>query len=128
MSNPTIKILVVEDDPDLGLMIKMMLEFKKYSVIHLLRADDIENIFANNHINLVITDMLLSGTNGTDICRQLKKDPALSHIPVIMISAHPNAHEISMQAGADAFIAKPFEMNDLLNAVAGYLQKSKTVN
>ena len=67
-------------------------------------------------------DMLLSGMNGTEICARLKQDPSLSHIPVIMISAHPNAKEICLDAGAEDFISKPFDMKDLLSRVSRFVQ------
>ena len=108
------RILVVDDDPDIGTMIKMMLEYKGYQVTVSDRADQAEEILAGNDVDLVIMDMLLSGANGTDVCSLIKKGSKTSHIPVIMISAHPNAREICLKAGADAFISKPFDMQDLL--------------
>jgi DNA-binding response OmpR family regulator len=107
-------ILVLDDDPDIGTMIKMMLEYKGYTVTVTDRAEQAEQALRNNHIDLIIMDMLLSGVNGTDLCADLKKDSSTSHIPVMMISAHPNAKEICLQAGADEFISKPFDMQDIL--------------
>jgi CheY-like chemotaxis protein len=54
--------------------------------------------------------MLLSGRNGIDICEALKSNPAVAVIPLIMMSAHPDAKQICQAAGADDFIAKPFEV------------------
>jgi DNA-binding response OmpR family regulator len=62
-------------------------------------------------------DMLLSGTNGTDLCVELKQNKSTSHIPIMMISAHPNAKEICLGAGADEFISKPFDMQDILSKI-----------
>lgn len=110
-------ILVLDDDPDIGTMIKMMLEYKGYSVTVSDRAEHIAEIVHNNHIDLIIMDMLLSGTNGTDVCAELKQNKTTSHIPVMMISAHPNAKEICLNAGADEFISKPFDMHDILSKI-----------
>jgi DNA-binding response OmpR family regulator len=110
-------ILVLDDDPDIGTMIKMMLEYKGYSVTLSDRAEQVEEILDNNNIDLIIMDMLLSGTNGTDLCAQLKQNTATSGIPVMMISAHPNAKEICLTAGADEFISKPFDMQDILSKI-----------
>ena|SRR5215469_6547615 len=107
-------ILVLDDDPDIGTMIKMMLEYKGYKVTVSERADQAAEILHHNGIQLIIMDMLLSGVNGTDLCSELKKNDSTSHIPVIMISAHPNAKEICLAAGADEFISKPFDMQDIL--------------
>ena len=111
------KILVLDDDPDIGTMIKMMLEYKGYNVVVSDRADHAAEALLNNDIDLVIMDMLLSGVNGTDLCSELKKNSSTAGVPVIMISAHPNAKEICLQAGADEFISKPFDMQDILSKI-----------
>jgi DNA-binding response OmpR family regulator len=121
--NKKARILVLDDDPDIGTMIKMMLEYKGYVVTVSDRADMAQQALNNGGVDLIIMDMLLSGGNGTDLCVDLKKDPSTSRIPVIMISAHPNAKEICLEAGADEFISKPFDMNDILSKIDGLLHK-----
>jgi len=122
--NRNTKILVLDDDPDIGTMIKMMLEYKGYTVTVSDRAIQAEEALRSNNIDLIIMDMLLSGVNGTDLCTDLKKNSSTSHIPVIMISAHPNAKEICLQAGADEFISKPFDMQDILSKIKHLINKS----
>lgn len=122
MSTKKHKILVIDDDPDIGLMIRVMLEYKGYTVEVTQRADMVGHYLQDHTVDLVIMDMLLSGANGTDICESLKKDPLTARLPVIMISAHPNAKQITMQAGADDFIAKPFDMQDLFAKISLQLQ------
>jgi DNA-binding response OmpR family regulator len=119
------KILVLDDDPDIGTMIKMMLEYKGYSVTVSDRAEQANEILRTDEVDLIIMDMLLSGVNGTDLCSELKKDSSLAHTPVIMISAHPNAKEICLQAGADEFISKPFDMQDILSKIDHLIHNSK---
>ena len=114
MNKTANRILVLDDDPDIGIMIKIMLEYKGYSVTLSDRAEQAEEVLRHNNIDLIIMDMLLSGVNGTDICTELKENNSTSHIPIMMISAHPNAKEICLQAGADEFISKPFDMQDIL--------------
>ena len=119
MDKTAYRILVIDDDPDIGIMIKMILEYSGYSVLVSDRADQAEELIRNNHVDLLIMDMLLSGTNGTDICRRLKeKNSTTNKLPIIMISAHPNAKEICLEAGADDFIAKPFDMDDILSKIS----------
>ena len=117
MSNISNTILVVDDDPDIGMMIKIMLEYHGYSVVLMQRAEKAEELLRTGNIDLLIMDMLLSGMNGMDICARIKQDKSLSHLPIIMISAHPNAKEISLQAGAEDFISKPFDMQDILSKI-----------
>jgi DNA-binding response OmpR family regulator len=113
---------VVDDDPDIGVMLKMMLEYKGYTPVVAERAEEAMDALNADNITLIIMDMLLSGVNGTDICANLKNDPERKNIPVIMISAHPNAKEICMNAGADDFIAKPFDMRDMLTRIGGLIK------
>lgn len=110
-------ILVIDDDPDIGKMLQMMLEYKGYEVILLNKAFTIEEILRENDIDLVILDMLIGGVNGTDVCKIIKNNKAFAHIPVLMISALPHARQTCIDAGANEFIAKPFEMQELLSNV-----------
>jgi DNA-binding response OmpR family regulator len=125
MNNQASWILVVDDDPDISMMLKMMLEYKGYKVITADRLDDIFRAISSHSFNLIIMDMLLSGINGTDICAKLKAEEDTCSIPVMMISAHPNARELCIKAGANDFMAKPFDMDDILKTV-GRLASSKS--
>lgn len=108
------KILVIDDDPDIGIMVKMMLEYKGYAVTVLETPEPASQLLRTGNIDIVIMDMFLSGYNGIDICTSVKKDTSLAHIPFIMMSAHPDAKKICIAAGADDFVSKPFELSDLL--------------
>lgn len=121
--NTKTKILVLDDDTDIGTMIKMMLEYKGYSVTVSDRADHAAEVLQNEGIDLIIMDMLLSGVNGVDLCAEMKTNPSTAHIPIIMISAHPNAKEICLEAGADEFISKPFDMQDILSKIDHLVKK-----
>jgi DNA-binding response OmpR family regulator len=112
------KILVLDDDPDISMMLKLMLEYKGYTVSTAERPEETRFILQDANIDLIIMDMLLSGVNGTDICTELKQNKATSQIPIMMISAHPNAKEICLEAGADDFIPKPFDMQDILSRIS----------
>lgn len=109
------RILVVDDDPDIGIMIKIMLEFHGYLVDVTTKGKTAIDIIRSGNFSLLIMDMLLSGVNGVDICALIKKDKIISSLPVIMISAHPNAKEICLNAGADDFVSKPFDIEELLS-------------
>lgn len=119
------KILILDDDPDIGIMMKMMLTFKGYDVNVFTNPYTIEEEISNQHYDLIFMDMLLSGRNGIDICEALKKNPSVASIPIIMVSAHPDAKHICLGAGANDFIAKPFEIKELLLKVAGLLKNVK---
>lgn len=118
------KILIIDDDPDIGNMIRLLLQYKGYEVSVIQNPQEAKNLGRNDHFDLMIMDMLLSGTNGVDLCAAFKKDPDLAAIPIIMMSAHPDAQKICVGAGANDFISKPFEMNDLLQKISNLLTKS----
>ena len=116
------RILVIDDDPDIGLMIKTMLEYHGYSVEVKDKAERTADWVGTGDYGLVIMDMLMSGVNGIDICTALKQDPMLAHVPVIMISAHPNAKAICKEAGAEDFISKPFDMKEILEKIGQFVR------
>jgi DNA-binding response OmpR family regulator len=120
MKERTHNILVIEDDGDIGNLIKMILEYYGYRVFHLENTNGLHEFIKSNSINIVILDMLLSGLNTSDICIDLKKDASFASVPVIMMSAHPDAESICKSAGADAFVSKPFDLDELLLKIAHF--------
>jgi CheY-like chemotaxis protein len=71
--------------------------------------------------DLVLMDMLLSGADGREVCRNFKVNKQFSQVPVIMISALPDAAASCIESGADYFLGKPFEMKDLFQTVQSAL-------
>ena len=121
------KILVVDDDPDIGTMLKMMLEYKGYAVTLLSNAGKTEQLLSNKVTDLVILDMLIAGTNGTDVCRSIRSNPLSAGVPVLMISALPDARKVCIDAGANDFISKPFEMQELLSKINNLTKKLSNI-
>src|SRR5436305_5037345 len=108
------KILVVEDDPDTVEFLRELLELEGYTVATTDKAEYVEKLHSSDLPNLILLDVLLSGKDGREIVKYLKRQEETRHIPVIMFSAHPSAEKTARQAGADDFIAKPFEVDELL--------------
>ncbi len=119
------KILVLDDDPDICTMIKMVLDYHGYEAIDSDTEEKANDILASGPVDLIIMDMLLSGADGSEICRRLKQDEKTAAIPIMMFSAHPNARKICLAAGADDFISKPFEMNELLEKIRSHIEKKR---
>ena len=118
MSTTAKPVLIIDDNTDILFMLKAMLTMKGYSVSTKENADNLENTLKTIAPGLIIMDMLLSGTDGREVCKSLKTDPLFLHIPIIMISAHPQAREECLAYGADYFLEKPFDMYDILDLVA----------
>jgi DNA-binding response OmpR family regulator len=128
MEQTLTNILIIEDEPDIGCIVKMALEFNGYSVLLLKNAADCIEYIKSNNINLIIMDLLISGVYGVDVCKLSKADTSLSFIPVMMMSAHPDAKQICIEAGADDFIAKPFDISELLAKVKIQSAKINSIN
>ena len=122
MSKTTHKILVIDDDPDILDAVKLMLEYAEYKVETSEKADSVEKLLNGNLPDLILLDVLLSGKDGREICKLLKNKKDIKHIPIIMISAHPNLKNLVKECGAQDFLAKPFEMDELLSKVARLLE------
>jgi CheY-like chemotaxis protein len=122
------KILVIDDNDDLLDLIKEILEQNGYEVECLGSTDNIIHSVVNIKTNLIILDYLLSGINGGELCAQLKKDPLTSHLPVLIMSAYPQVLKSLGHYGQDAFVAKPFEIEELLETVSHFLLKTDHKN
>ena len=96
----------------------------------LLKKKNGEDLLKNKFTlpDVFLIDKQLSGYDGLDICRHLKNKGRTKNIPVIMISASPNIGSLSKEAGADAFIEKPFEIKDLLRLVNFYADDREEPN
>jgi DNA-binding response OmpR family regulator len=116
------KILVVDDDPDILDALRFMLEDSGYEVKTTEKGEYAENLRDTNGglPDVIILDVLLSGKDGRIICQKLKSQEETKRIPIIMISAHPNAKHSVSAVGADDFMAKPFDMDELLAKIAKY--------
>jgi CheY-like chemotaxis protein len=119
MAKEQTRVLVVDDDPDILDAIRFLLEDEGYAVTTTEKGDYAENLHDGNGglPDIIILDVLLSGKDGRTICRHLKSRPTTHHIPIIMISAHPDAEEAAFAVGADEFVSKPFDMFNLLEVV-----------
>jgi two-component system phosphate regulon response regulator PhoB len=114
------KIMVIEDDTDIREAMVYALEQEMFEVV---ASEDAKIIkFLNLHKpDLILLDNWLSewksDANGEQISKQLKSDPSTSHIPVIIVSAISNVKEVAEAGLADAYLRKPFELDELIEMV-----------
>lgn len=117
--------MIVDDDSGIGEMLKTLLEFYGYNVTVTENPDETERLINEKNIDLVLLDMLISGVNGTDVCIRLRNNEDTRDIPILMMSALHNAGTKCKNAGANDFIAKPFEVEDLIAKIKEVLEKSQ---
>ena len=110
------KILIADDDPGILEAMEAMLSFKGYDVITTLDGDSVLEM-TDNLPDLFLLDIWMPGLSGTEICKALKNNPKTASIPVILISASLNVAKAATEANADNFIAKPFEMRELIGKI-----------
>jgi DNA-binding response OmpR family regulator len=110
------KIMIVDDDPGIRDILKIIFERGGYEVC--LEADG-KFIFQKDYPlpDIFLLDRYLSGMDGVDICRYLKSQEYSKHVPVIIISASPDLAHTAVKAGADGFIEKPFDLKNLLQVI-----------
>lgn len=106
-------ILVADDDPGIVDALQMILEYEGYDVMTTLDGKMIYSL-NKNYPDLMLLDIWMSGVDGRNICKYVKKSIDTKNIPVIMISASRDVAQSARDAGADDFLAKPFQVEDLL--------------
>jgi len=101
------KVLIVDDDPDVRTLMNILIKKQGYEVETAFSKQDALSKLENFKPAVILLDVLLSGSDGRELCREIKEDKTMSPVSVIMVSAHPGASENFAQYGADDFISKP---------------------
>lgn len=117
-------ILVLDDEPDLLELLSALLTSADYRMQAVQTADDMERYLREAELPvLFVLDLLLSGSSGDELARHLKEAGRTRDVPILMISAHPSAEREARAAGADAFLAKPFDIDEFLSLVSSLLAR-----
>lgn len=111
-------MLIIDDNEDILSMLQAMLQHQGYKTSILDKTHELIQKIKSLQPDIILMDKLLSGSDGCEFCKKIKADTGIAQIPVIMISAHPQAQVECLEAGADFFIEKPFEMDHLLQTLA----------
>jgi len=114
------KILVVDDDESIVEVVQLVLTSEGYYVQTNMDGNLLP-LLKREKPDLILLDMLLSGVDGRDICRQLKSDRATAYIPIIILSAHSETDKAADASGADDFLEKPFDVDALIAIVEKHL-------
>lgn len=120
------KILIVDDDPDIRDILHLTLAGAGYDVVE--AADGVEALESvqRKGPDLVIVDFMMPRMDGGEVCQRLKKDLLLRHLPIIMLSARGESPDKvrGLDAGADDYVVKPFEPEELLARVRMVLRRA----
>lgn len=115
------KILIAEDDKAIIEVVKIILENEGYLILATDREEAIHEALKKESPDLILLDIWLSGEDGGKIAKYLKEKKETKHIPIVIMSANNETEKITKDAGADDFLLKPFNIDDLLYIVKKYI-------
>ena len=120
------RVLVVDDDPNIGQLIKLYLEKEGFEPQVVVRGDDALNAFRKNPPHIVLLDLMLPGMDGWQVCREIRK---ISSIPIIMLTAKDETFDkvLGLELGADDYVTKPFDPKELIARVKAVLRRTQAV-
>ncbi len=120
------KILIVDDDPELRMALKLRLRANQYETVSACDGYSAIALAQKERPNLIILDLGLPAGNGYSVLKRLQESDALSNIPVIVLTARdPAGNEArSLDAGAAAFFQKPADNNELLEVIRASLRSA----
>ena len=120
------RILIVEDEEALTLLLRYNLEKVGYEVESAVRGDEADLRLREASPDLIILDWMLPGVSGIELCRRLRSRPETRQLPIIMLTARGEESERirGLATGADDYIVKPFSVPELLARVAALLRRA----
>ena len=119
------KILVVDDEIDLVETIRFSLQAEGYTVLVAYSGEDALNQARKENPDLILLDIMLPKLDGYKVCRLLKFDERYRHIPILMLTAKTQEKDkiVGIETGADEYMTKPFNMDELMEKIKAYLNK-----
>ncbi len=118
------KVMVIDDNVGILFVMRKALELKGYEV-HTYEAFIGVAAVEKGAPDLIYLDISLVGKDGREVAQELKGDGKTKHIPIVILTAYPNADELAREAGADDFLSKPFELADLWKMTTKHTAVSK---
>src|SRR6187402_289720 len=121
------RILIVEDEEPLSLLLRYNLEADGYEVDTVARGDEADTRLRESTPDLVVLDWMLPGLSGIELCRRLRTRPETKPLPIIMLTARGEESERvrGLATGADDYIIKPFSVPELLARVRALLRRAR---
>lgn len=115
MTNPPSTILVVDDEPRALLLLRNLLEPEGYRILCAANGAEAITLAMRERPDVILLDLMMPDIDGYEVCRRLREDPALIHLPIIMLTALDDRESRirGLTAGADDFLSKPFDVGEL---------------
>lgn len=124
----TLKVLVAEQDKELNLHLGSVLTEEEFEVLQTTNGNELLQLVHKEKPDFIIMDRMIPVIGGLRICRRIRTDPNIAYIPIIMLSDNEDVSEriLALDAGADDYLVKPFDMDDLIARLKAL--KRRTVN
>lgn len=108
-------ILLVEDNKDIAIFIRSIFPNNKYNIVYCSNGEDAYKLVESTVPDIIITDIIMPKKNGIELIKDIKTSSLLNHIPIIIISAKNRNEDIyeGLKVGADTYLAKPFQPEEL---------------
>jgi twitching motility two-component system response regulator PilG len=119
------RVMIVEDEESLLKLESILLSAKGYKVTGVMDGRMALEEISTEMPDLVLLDIMLPSLDGFEVCRRIKENPETSTIPVVMLTARKNSQDRAhgLEAGADAYITKPFKSAQVLETIESLLNK-----
>ena len=126
----SIKILLIEDEPDIRKTLEYNLSREGYDVISTSSLAEGRNSLESNSFSLILLDLMLPDGSGLDLCREIKSDKIFSSIPIIILTAKDDEVDkvVGFELGADDYVTKPFSVRELILRIKAILKRSDVKN
>jgi len=122
-----VKILIVDDDADIRDILRLTLSEENYEVLEAKDGDEALKIINAKPLDLVLLDYKIPKVDGRQVCRLVKKDLLLRHLPIIMVTGKGDINDRvgGIDSGADDYVVKPFEPKELLARIRMILRRTQ---
>lgn len=114
------RVLVVDDEPDQRFLTRRILKRAGYEVAEAEDGSVALRVMRESPPEVLVTDMTMPVMNGAELIRRVRAEPAMAHIPILAVSGDPQ-----LAGGADAILAKPFDLKELVATVERLLKDGR---
>jgi DNA-binding response OmpR family regulator len=124
---PAQRVLVVEDDPDIGQLLTHYLQKAGFEPMLLASGRDVLARARREAFDVILLDIMLPGLDGLQVCRALRSDPGTAQVPIIMLTAKGEEPDriVGLELGADDYITKPFSPNEVIARIRALLRRAQ---